>query len=459
MLASYLAMRYLRRRRAAWLAFGAVTLTVTVPVVVLGIMQGWTEITHAQIRSAEPDLTVLPRTYRQTVAEEARLGDWLLDKPNVAHITPFIETTAALVPHASATSIIGVQVDGVDWAKERENGRLPEHSLHKPPVLDLSEPDIPAEQRGSGCLTRDARAHLVLSANEWLAPLSGMPIPAPPKLRPFKPGIVVGRELAMLNPVYLGLGNKVKLVIPDGTGGTIGRLTCEVSDTIGTGVYKIDRYTAILGIPEAQYLTMMNGRHPDSGGLKEISGYRVTLADPEDWKPTQEAIMEDKFLYVPHWTQLHSDMVGSLLAYERIIIIVMSFVQLLCVFIVYAVFSTLVAEKRHDIGVLKGLGASSNSMVATFLIAGAVVCLTGGILGWGIGWLFLWAGIPLIEDVMGFQLFPQEVIYTPDTPISFNPFYPLMCLVFMTFIGFLAAYLPARRAGRIEPVDTIREAG
>jgi lipoprotein-releasing system permease protein len=61
-------------------------------------------------------------------------------------------------------------------------------------------------------------------------------------------------------------------------------------------------------------------------------------------------------------------------------------IQLLTVFVIYAVFSTMVAELRHDIGVLRGLGARRRDLAGAFLAAGLACCLGGGVLGWGIGW-------------------------------------------------------------------------
>ena len=56
----YLGLRYLRRRRAAWLALAAVTLTVAVPIAVMGVMQGWIDIMQRQLR-ADPESRHTPR--------------------------------------------------------------------------------------------------------------------------------------------------------------------------------------------------------------------------------------------------------------------------------------------------------------------------------------------------------------------------------------------------------------
>ena len=58
MLAWHLGWRYLCRRRAAWLAFAAITLTVAIPILVLSVVQGFVEVTARQARANESDVTV-----------------------------------------------------------------------------------------------------------------------------------------------------------------------------------------------------------------------------------------------------------------------------------------------------------------------------------------------------------------------------------------------------------------
>ena len=152
------------------------------------------------------------------------------------------------------------------------------------------------------------------------------------------------------------------------------------------------------------------------------------------------------------------NLVKSFEIQRNVIGLVMILIQGIAVFIVYAVFSTLVAEKRHDIGVLLGLGARRGDIANAFLIAGLVACIAGGVLGWAIGWSALLALNPL-SNFFGVPLFPQEVLYTPEAPISWNPLIPLFFTGVMSFVGLCAVLLPARRASRIDPIAILREGG
>ena len=139
MLAPYLALRYLRRRRAAWLSVAAVMLTVMVPVVVIGIMQGWVQVTQQQVRGAEADLTVRSFSRWQGIAADRwQVAERLAEVPGVAAVAPFVYGEAVIQHVDVARKTIFSLVDGVDLDQEFALGRLQPESLHQRPALNLS---------------------------------------------------------------------------------------------------------------------------------------------------------------------------------------------------------------------------------------------------------------------------------------------------------------------------------
>ena len=161
-------------------------------------------------------------------------------------------------------------------------------------------------------------------------------------------------------------------------------------------------------------------------------------------------------LSVSTWAERRGNLVKSMEIQRNVIGLVMIAIQLIAVFIVYAVFSTLVAEKRHDIGVLLGIGAQRSAIAGAFLLAGLAACVIGGLLGWALGWSVL-AGLKPFSQWTGWTLFPQDVLYTPEAPVSWNPLIPLIFIGIMSVVGLLAVLLPAWRASRIDPVAILRE--
>jgi ABC-type lipoprotein release transport system permease subunit len=461
MLAWHLGLRYLRRRRTAWLALAAITLTVAVPVVVLGVMQGFIDITRLQVRANQSDLTIEASTWRGGPLEQ-NAEDLLTisDTLGVAAVAPFVETFSLLTPTRRQADLrlnLVCQVDAIDWGRDEAMGRLHPALLHPRPVLDLHAEPLKAHERGTGLLTPAWRDHLALTGLELVNGLGLGPLPTPPRLLP-TPGIVIGRELAF--SYGLTMGETVRLTVPTSTGGTNFPVIAQISDTIGTGIYEVDRMAGILPLPLGQRLTDLHARTEPSGRKRPaaLSGYRVQLEADADPDTVRRSLMSATGQNVSTWMERRGNLVRSFEIQRNILGLVMVLIQGIAVFIVYAVFSTLVAEKRHDIGVLLGLGARRHDIANTFLLAGVVACLFGGGLGWAIGWGALLVLNPL-SNALGMPLFPQDVLYTPEAPISWNPLIPLFFVSVMTVVGLLAVLLPARRASRIDPIAILREGG
>lgn len=449
MLAVHLGLRWLKRRRAAWLALAAIMLTVAVPIIVVGVMQGWLDVTTRQARAAESDVVI--SAHGLTAAP--RLQERIAAVPGVAGIAPYTQSWAIMSRIGRGDDLsanIPCQVEGVSWRADWAIGRLRPAALHAPPVTDLSAPPIPPERRGTGFLTPAWRSTTALAGLQVAAALGGMPMSLPPAQRP-RPGVVCGREL--LYPHGMMPGEEVQFAVPNGAGGTVGRITAEISDTLGIGVLEIDRFLVLAPLPLGQRLSGLQARGERA---PRLSGLRIASAPEAVPREVAGAVREETGLYAVTWQELRGNLVKSLEIQRNIGALVMILIQIITVFIVYAVFSTMVVELRHDIGVLRGIGARRRDVAGAVLAAGGIACLAGGLAGWALGWAIL-AGLNPFSRATGIALFPQDVIYTPEAPVSYVWWIPVLFIASMTLIGLIAVLLPAWRAARVQPIDTLRE--
>ena len=98
-----------------------------------------------------------------------------------------------------------------------------------------------------------------------------------------------------------------------------------------------------------------------------------------------------------------------------------------------------VARRTQELGIRLALGTSANGVVRLVLAQGMQFAI-GGI---GLGLLSsLW-----LARVLGSMLY--EV--TPADPVTL-----VSAAILLLFIALLAAYLPARRASRIDPISALR---
>ena len=106
---------------------------------------------------------------------------------------------------------------------------------------------------------------------------------------------------------------------------------------------------------------------------------------------------------------------------------------------------TSVLERTKEIGVMKSIGATNNSILTIFMIEAGIIGLIGGLIG-----ALLGSGISfMIEQAAaagGFAILK----------IEFDFVLILGVLIFSSLIGMVSGALPARQASKLHPVDALR---
>ena len=98
-----------------------------------------------------------------------------------------------------------------------------------------------------------------------------------------------------------------------------------------------------------------------------------------------------------------------------------------------------VSERRHEVGLLKAVGARSAQVLAVFLTEAILLASIGGLLGLLLGWL----GIELL------------VWLYPAFPATTPAWAAFAAIATSVVIGVLFGVLPARRAMRLDPVAAL----
>ncbi len=106
---------------------------------------------------------------------------------------------------------------------------------------------------------------------------------------------------------------------------------------------------------------------------------------------------------------------------------------------VYGLLAFSVAQRRHEIGTRLALGASRADILKMVLRQGVALMVAG--LAFGL------AGAFLLARSLATLLFGVK----PNDPLSFAAVAFILLLV-----GFLASYLPARRATKVDPMVALR---
>jgi len=243
-------------------------------------------------------------------------------------------------------------------------------------------------------------------------------------------GAGVARKLA------LKLGDKIQVM---GTNGATFALT--VSAIYQSGLAEVDDVQSYINLSMAQQIL--------GAGTNYITRIHVKLKDIEQAVPlsqTIEKIYDVEALDIKTANaqfETGSD-IRNLISYA------VSFTLLIVAgFGIYNILNMFIYEKMNDIAILKATGFTGKDVMLIFISQALLIGVMGGALGLGIGY-----GVSVLIDGAPFE---TEALPTIKTyPINYNPQFYVTGVIFAIVSTFLAGFLPARKAQRMDPVEIIR---
>ncbi|MFH1059471.1 MAG: lipoprotein-releasing ABC transporter permease subunit [Pseudomonadota bacterium] len=402
----FIALRYLRARRRqtfisliTLLSMAGVGLGVCALIVVLSVMGGFETQLKDRILGLNSHLTIYKLASQ--IDDPKRVVDTALADPEVLGATPYVYGQVMLLTRGGATGVLlrGVDLPGslkvIDLSKMMVQGR----------VDDLAAP-------GKGDL----------------------------------PGILLGAVLAR----RLGIvaGDVVELLNPLGEETPVGRAPrsepFRVVGLFDSGMYQFDISLVYAALPAAQEFLGLEGL---------VNGVELKLQDIYAAGQVGDRLLAKlgPGYFQRDWMAANHSLFAALRLEKITMFVILTLIVLVAAFGIVSSLIMLVMEKTRDIGILKAMGCTSQSIRRIFMYEGLIIGVTGTLGGLAVGLILcgLLARYKFIE-------LPADVYPLSTLPVQVEPLMVLLVAAAAVVISLLATIYPARTAGRLNPVEALR---
>ena len=405
----FVGLRYLRAKRRTrtislntFISITGITLGVAALIGTLGIMTGFKEDMQAKILGTTSHVVVQPRG-KQTMTGYPEVIQQVEEVPGVVAATPYIFKQVLLT---SKTGVRGVVLRGIDPEKEPEVTEIIKY-VKSGTVRDLAVPDAAAQT--------DA-----------------------------KPGIIVGKELALRLRVVVG--DRINVVSPVGPISALGMTPkirpFRVVGLFESGMYEYDASLAYISLEEAQRFFGLG---------RTATGLEVKVEDVF----TADAVAKqiDARLGIGYrardWMLLNRNLFSALRLEKTMMFLLLVLITLVASFNIVGTLTMIVNEKQREIAILKAMGATPQAIMRIFMLNGVVIGLTGTAIGIPLGYTFLY----LIENYFTFD---QTVYFLSHIPVHVKALDVFLVSFSAILISFAATLYPSWQAAKLAPVNALR---
>jgi lipoprotein-releasing system permease protein len=396
-----------------WLTFSGIALGVFALLAVSSVMNGFDRDMRQRIIGTRSELRLDNQVVSPLLNWQA-LIDKLQHLPYIKAASPVVRNELMLVKGSAMAATISFGIN------------LKQHSQVSPVLLPVTAED------------------LLKPSNQWLQGIiNGNPTPAEFE----QGGIIIGSELSQ--SLSAAVGDTLQLISPLGSIPTpLGLLpktmSVRVAGIFAAGMPEYDRLYSYIPLSSGQFFSSYDDAidHIDirTTGTKQLE--RVTRSLRKEFPSYR----------VENWSSFDSSLYGAMHFEKALMLVVLGLMFVIASFNMSSnIFRTIVL-KRRLIGILKTIGYRNVDIVSVFLRQGLLIALGGIVMGVVLSLVLL-----ALQARFGFIRLPVGNMPKLIIPVHLRLLDYLVIPLAALAITSLSIYLPARQAGRINPITLIRD--
>lgn len=244
-------------------------------------------------------------------------------------------------------------------------------------------------------------------------------------------GVILGTGLAEI--VGVSINDNITIQTSEGVSKVF-----KVVGTIETGAAGLDRTRALVNINVARQLLGKNKSYA-TDLMIDINKHKNAINVADQIQPLTNYKVEP-------WQEGNAQMDSGELLRNIIALATSLTILIVAGFGIYNIMTMTVNEKIKEIAILNAMGFNRSDIIEIFLLQSIFIGVIGGLIGLVFGYIF-----SSIIDVLPFDLGIMDSL-----PMNYNPKDYILAFLFGIMITFVAGYLPALRASKLDPVDTLR---
>ncbi len=265
--------------------------------------------------------------------------------------------------------------------------------------------------------------------------------------------ISIGRELSFL--LNLDINDSITLMSPTGVETIVGMLPKQeifkVSSIFDSGLANFNENVAFIN------LNTLESFFDKESKFRYLEYYFKNPHDIMEYKTALSYVHQKELVYT--WADQNESLFSALKVERNVMFIILSLIIVVAAFNIISGLTILVKNKTRDIGILKSIGVTNQSIKKIFFLVGFVIGTTATIFGVFIGTLFAY----YIENIREFisntfnlSLFPEEIYFLNSLPSEINPNSIILVAFCSILTTIIVSIYPAAKASSLDTVKTLK---
>ncbi len=121
-----------------------------------------------------------------------------------------------------------------------------------------------------------------------------------------------------------------------------------------------------------------------------------------------------------------------------------------CIIVIYNSFAISTMERKKQFGLLSSIGATKRQIRNTVFFEALIVGSIGIVIGVAGAFLGIYVVLQILNNLI------QDMIGT-TLELTINPIYVIIPIIFMCVVILISAWIPAKKASKVTPVESIRQ--